>query len=1113
MKSLGRWHAKIGCICTFVLVLFVTGCGGGGGDDADTDTDTDTSPAVVLSLKADAGKIIGIRVGDTASLDGSASTAPASDPITYAWSFTHKPQASKTAVLTNANSVNPTFVPDVAGTYMVQLVVTSGGISSQRAIALVEASIPGDNYTGLRIHTSYTSKCSTCHDGRYLDPNTNPGLIAPKSGDHLGVSNVCEACHTTFGFNLIRFVDHEEVFGACSTCHDGNPVIGKSSFHVVTNAECSDCHKSTTSFFELGVDGTFDHTGITKGCIACHNGKTAIGDSGSQIHLNNPDVDCSLCHNTTSFAEAYPDHNVILNNVIAGSDTCSSCHGAAVTGPQKATPPTAGHPDTSFTDCNTCHSITQFSLGGTFNHRVDASVVPCKTCHTEPNSINAIGKTNIPIHNTTADCGVCHGTKVDPTTGKRSFKNATIDHSLPSVVAERCDSCHGVTAIGLSTDHIQTQTTPTIVDCDACHTPGNFSTGTFDHSVTNIGTLVCSDCHNGTNTAGKHVTHIPTTAECDVCHFNTNTFTGAVFDHTGITNNCASCHDGNISKGKHNNHLPTTRDCADCHAGKFDNFVGGTFDHVGIDPNNCGSCHDGVVALGKHVTHIPAQKECSQCHIDTNTGGFVNSTFKADVHSLLTNGCEGCHTAKFSATKWTSFLKSDSTNHVPTNQDCHSCHSNVDFTDITQFTHAGITGNCESCHDGNYYNNVTGPKAVGKANPVLTPPHPPTTADCGICHGVGNNFTDGIFDHTGVVDNCSSCHGDGQPGAITKMNNGHVPTTQDCGVCHVTGTFATAVFNHTGIVDNCASCHDGTGATATVKTPTHLPTTQDCADCHNTTAFAGAKFDHKGIVGSCTTCHDGVTATGKDGKHVPTNKDCDVCHKTTGFIPGTFDHTGIVDNCESCHDGALAIGKNNGHVATTADCGLCHNTKGFTPATFDHSNISNATRCDSCHGVNATGMDAKTNPNHLPTALDCRDCHSTATFAGGSWVHDGTTAGTCDTCHNGTDAEGKSGGHFSTNVQCDVCHTTNSWAPTSFSHDPQGDYPGDHNTDPGCSGCHGNTVTTPFVYPDSQYAPTCAACHANDYELKGPHKNTTVKQNMDCSGGGKGCHKVDDRKW
>lgn len=137
MKSLGRWHAKIGCICTFVLVLFVTGCGGGGGGG--DDADTDTSPAVVLSLKADAGKIIGIRVGDTASLDGSASTAPASDPITYAWSFTHKPQASKTAVLTNANSVNPTFVPDVAGTYMVQLVVTSGGISSQRAIALVEA--------------------------------------------------------------------------------------------------------------------------------------------------------------------------------------------------------------------------------------------------------------------------------------------------------------------------------------------------------------------------------------------------------------------------------------------------------------------------------------------------------------------------------------------------------------------------------------------------------------------------------------------------------------------------------------------------------------------------------------------------------------------------------------------------------------------------------------------------------------------------------------------------------------------------------------------------------------------------------------------------------------
>ncbi len=79
----------------------------------------------------------------------------------------------------------------------------------------------------------------------------------------------------------------------------------------------------------------------------------------------------------------------------------------------------------------------------------------------------------------------------------------------------------------------------------------------------------------------------------------------------------------------------------------------------------------------------------------------------------------------------------------------------------------------------------------------------------------------------------------------------------------------------------------------------------------------------------------------------------------------------------------------------------------------------------------------------------------------------------------------KPGNHLSTTVQCDVCHTTNRWAPTDFTHSAQGNYPGDHRRDPGCQGCHGNSVDLPFNYPFNQYAPDCAACHANDFDRKG----------------------------
>ena len=1115
-----RYQTQIGWLFTFVLALLVAGCGGGGGSSSSGAQSSGAS-----SVQADAGDIIGIRVGETANLDGSASSTT-SGSLTYKWSFTHKPQASKTAVLINENSVNPTFIPDVVGTYMVQLVVSAGGISSQRAIALVEASISGNVTGDVRVHTSFPSQCSSCHDGRFIDPNINPGLIPPKSGNHVGASNMCQACHTTFGFNLIRYVDHQEVFGNCSSCHNGIDAIGKSDSHVTTNSECNDCH-NTTSFLKLDAFGNYDHTGITSGCATCHNGKTALGINHTPDTFDKSNKDCVFCHNTTTFVGGMPDHSVILADVTAGSDRCDRCHGSTATGPIN------GHPVISPVDCGSCHSITQFSLGGVYNHRIDANILSCETCHNDNNTINARGKgAAVPAHiTTTADCGVCHGV------GGGNFASGTLDHLDSTVTVKRCDSCHRTIApvtkaIGKTVNHIQTQTndpvTPSIeftgVDCVACHSPGNFATGTFDHSVANTGSLVCSDCHNGTNTAGKHISHIPTADECGVCH-TTTTFIGATVDHSAITNNCASCHDGNISKGKSTNHLDTTRDCVDCHTTTPLTFIGGTFDHVGV--TTCASCHDGVIALDKSskVNHIPAKKECSQCHTDTTVpGGFVNSIFNTDVHPAISTGCEGCHNTKFFPTPTVPVVVKE-TGHIPTNQDCHSCHTNVKFTPQI-FTHAGISGNCESCHDGNYF---TSANAMGKAQ-VPDPannPHPDTTADCGTCHGIGNNFKDGIFDHTGVVSGCSTCHGDGQPGATTKKHAAHVTTTEDCSVCHVPGTFATAVFNHTGIVDNCASCHDGSVPTATIKSANHIPTkvTEDCSDCHNTTAFLGARYDHTGITTNCASCHDGIIALGKDGNHVPTGEDCSVCHKTTGFIPGTFDHTGIVDNCSSCHDGFLAIGKPaTGHVQTNSDCGLCHTPVGFIPATFDHSGVSINTRCDSCHGVISTGKDQKTNPVHWDTSLDCRSCHTTATFIGGTWTHEPSSKGTCDTCHSPTggarDKITAPGGHMTTTSQCDECHTTAAWAPTNFSHDlnnvNQDDYPGDHNAAFGCVSCHGKSIDNPFVYPTTKYAPFCAACHAGDFDSVDKHfggSNGTVEQNKDCSNGGRGCHQVGDRNF
>jgi hypothetical protein len=981
-----------GYLLAFMFAALVAGCGGGSDGGA-----TGSTPRAVAYLTARTDSIVAVRVGEVAILDGSKSIGPSSAPLSFSWSFASKPDASM-AQLQNPTTENPSFVPDVRGAYTVQLVVSAGGLSSQRDIQLVVVTLDPERLTGPFLHPGLSSNCVQCHNGELdIDPlDPGRGKIPGKSPDHLATSNLCETCHTPMGFTMVSpsldasgnpvtlpggspvgpfvtaFIDHQEVWGDCSECHNGVLAVGKSEFHIPTVAECDNCH-NTTSFLELALDGSFDHTGISSGCSVCHNGTVATGMTDTAIHQTT-ESDCVFCHlpysppTTVDFTGAYPDHTG--PEVLGAGITCDSCHNGTIATGKIDTP-------------------------------------------------------NPPHISTSLDCSACHNTT--------NFANAFVDHTGPAVMGAgiTCDSCHdGIAATGKPTiGHLTT-----LDDCDVCHTPGG-------------------------------------------------TFAGGIFDHVaaGVIDNCASCHDGIVATGKDAKvnpaHIPTILDCSSCHdTSNFTSFSGIIFNHQGIDPNNCASCHDTGLATGKTVNHIPAADDCSVCHTST---AFSGATFD---HTGITRGCEGCHNGQFSTTTNTLYGKSIS--HLPTIQDCYICHTTTAFTpSITPFEHVGISGNCTSCHDGSVDNVAAG--AIGK-----TPDHPATTADCGVCHSTTGTFADPVFDHTGRVDNCTECHGDGAVGAVTKKDTGHVFTTQDCSVCHVTGTFAPAVFDHTDIVDNCASCH-GVTATGSPNDPIHQPPIEDCSVCHNTTVFAGAKFDHDaaGVVDNCASCHDNNTAIGKATNHVPTIEDCSVCHQTTGFVPGTFDHVGIVDNCASCHDAGLATPKKLNHVATNQDCGVCHNTVGFVPATFDHTGIVN--NCASCHdGVTATGMIDAT-PPHIATSLDCSSCHTTATFVGGTWTHDSSSTGICTTCHDGVTATGQPPtgplGHFETSAQCDTCHSTQGWAPTNnFSHTTP-EYPGDHNSNVVCITCHTNNSEIIQSYRNSIYTGFCAACHANDYE-PGPHK-------------------------
>jgi len=79
-----------------------------------------------------------VDAGATVQLDGSGSSDADGDALSYAWSLTAMPAGSN-ASLTNASALAPSFVADLSGDYVVQLVVDDGRAASAPATLLVTA--------------------------------------------------------------------------------------------------------------------------------------------------------------------------------------------------------------------------------------------------------------------------------------------------------------------------------------------------------------------------------------------------------------------------------------------------------------------------------------------------------------------------------------------------------------------------------------------------------------------------------------------------------------------------------------------------------------------------------------------------------------------------------------------------------------------------------------------------------------------------------------------------------------------------------------------------------------------------------------------------------------
>ncbi|NCX43365.1 MAG: PKD domain-containing protein, partial [Betaproteobacteria bacterium] len=90
---------------------------GCGGDTKDTAFEIANQAPISV-----AGGNQSVTVDSSVILDGSASRDPNGDPLSYRWSLTAKPNGSS-ASLSLHSSAKPSFIADLAGTYVATLIV------------------------------------------------------------------------------------------------------------------------------------------------------------------------------------------------------------------------------------------------------------------------------------------------------------------------------------------------------------------------------------------------------------------------------------------------------------------------------------------------------------------------------------------------------------------------------------------------------------------------------------------------------------------------------------------------------------------------------------------------------------------------------------------------------------------------------------------------------------------------------------------------------------------------------------------------------------------------------------------------------------------------------
>lgn len=237
--------------------------------------------------------------------------------------------------------------------------------------------------------------CASCHmSGNRMGATAKPGR-------HVITNAQCDNCHRTMAWTPASFSHVGVMPGGCLTCHNGSMAAAKPLRHILTTESCDKCHR-TSAWTPAG----YNHAGIAPGiCTTCH-GTTATGVPNGHMGGMSPGQ-CDGCHRTSAWLPAYYNHV----GVVPG--TCATCHNGS-----KAKGMTSNHIPTTgvntWISCDSCHKSTISFANARLHSSVVVTKDTCTQCHEWGNPYGLQGR--IPNKHTSGDparlapnsCDNCH---------------------------------------------------------------------------------------------------------------------------------------------------------------------------------------------------------------------------------------------------------------------------------------------------------------------------------------------------------------------------------------------------------------------------------------------------------------------------------------------------------------------------------------------------------------------------------------------------------------------------------------------------------------------------------------------------------------------------------